>query len=65
MDLTHLTTLTPSILCDVSYVIKAFAENSHSTSAATRCKLCKLVELLFSAKAFPTKKILGLKWSNE
>ena len=30
--------------------------------AATRCKL---VELLFSAKAFPTKRILGLKWLNE
>ena len=39
-----------------------FEENISLTSNATRCKL---VELIFSAKAVPTKRILGLKWLYE
>ena len=42
---------------------KAFAENSRSTTRRTATR-CKLVELLFSAKAFPTKKDAGVNVVN-
>ena len=42
--------------CGESFLQKIAARQDYS---ATRCKL---VELLFSAKAFPTKRILVLKW---
>ena len=47
-----------SILMSYIIVREAFTENSAATH-------CKLVELLFSAKGFHSKRILGLMWLNE